>query len=917
MVVHCWESLIETAGALSPLLHGAVRNFLIQIEGAAVVQGQTVLVRAFVQGSADSQPPQRVVLKVRNSDWQAVRHCDGKLKAIQATFLNESPFPLLDVSGPESVLISTLRLDQGELIQVAEVFSGGFAGWKQAITVLYKTSVPIHTAWTLDWDPKVTKYLQTQDPSLKVVKNIDDFEELGPDDQFHLQADAFDLWWLRAYARRPATIITVSAPCPSWSAAAGARGLQTREGNLLLQLAGICGAIEAPLVLLEQVGNFSRHSDFQLVSEAWERAGYVRRWYNTLDLQDFLPVSRARYLAVLQHRRCESSLLQIPGEAWTCTKRMNLAEADAILPHPQPLHKSLILSQDLLDKYLDPCLIPSSRSRGRSQHPASFRIRQSDGVATCFMARYGSQHLLPQELLASKGLMGCLFSDEHCVRFFSPPEISILHGMQATLWVDQDSSLNYQVAGNAIAVPHALATLAIALKALGVPTGRSVASTVALAHEGRLKASNTAFLPVDEGWILCRHDVLRDRLLAALPRMSFNTRLQDPSSRELTLESPTGTLTVRVDRHVSLQTVSAHLGLHLLAEPEIAAASVQVSSLPAITAGAMHANAASNGMFSAVSETGLSVASTSTALTCMHVLEACQHEVAPGWTCALYGVEGTRVDDVLVPPPICLIVPEQIGQPLIDFALTTAQIPEMVIERFNEGFGWEVSAEVSDLVRLTFPAQLLRPLGWRAVFLRLAPLQQGPIYRQAPMAIEIRPSVAQPLMPPSELHQLQALWLFRAQLCNCGLAKFGLSVEVQVVHQPVWRGSLLGSVTLGEVERMWNAAFLACALPEACRVHTGPFAYAPDVPIARLHSSERRVYRSRCSGRLVLTVHPELRGGGAKVDTKAWAATKVATVCLAQGMPLTAAPAFAEQLVAQCANKKLEQALHAKGDSQA
>ena len=296
------------------------------------------------------------------------------------------------------------------------------------------------------------------------------------------------------------------------------------------------------------------------------------------------------------------------------------------------------------------------------------------------------------------------------------------------------------MAGNAIAVPHALATLAIALRALGVPTGQSVASTVALAHEGRLKASNTAFLPVDEGWILCRHDVLRDRLLAALPRMSFSTRLQDQSSRGLILESPTKTLTVRMDRHVSLQTVSAHLGLHLLAEPEMAAASVQVSSLPAITAGAMHANATCNGLFSAVSETGLSVASTSTALTCVQVLEACQHEVAPGWTCALYGVEGIRVDDVLVLPPICLIVPEQIGEPLIEFALTTVQIPEMALERFNEGLRWEVSAEISDLVQLTFPAQLLRPLGWRAVFLRLAPLQQGPIYRQAPMAIEIRPS---------------------------------------------------------------------------------------------------------------------------------------------------------------------------------
>ena len=679
MVNSSWRSLLETANGLTPWLHGDVRNFLLQTEGEASIHGSVSRIRAFVQSPFSTQAPCKVVLQLRTADLQVVRRSAGLVKAIQAVLQDESPWPVLDVSGPDAVLVTTVQMDVGEQIRVAEVFSGGLAGWSQAIAVLHDAKIPVHTEWTLDWDPQVVKYLQMQKPEVKVLCKPQDLDTLTVDEVPHLQVDAYETWWMRMQTLRPIQLMTISAPCPSWSGAAKARGLQTREGGLLLQLAGVCGSLAIPLVLIEQVEGFSKHPDFPAVSSAWEEAGYIRRWSNTLDLMDCLPVSRRRYLAVMQHRSCPHSALPLPGEAWTSAPRMTLAQAEVIFPLPKPIRKPLIPTQEILDKYLDPSLLPKSRARGQALQPANYRLRSPHSVATCFMARYGSQDCLPQELLETRGLMGCLFTDHQQVRFFSSAEISAMHGMQNTLWISQDVALNNQVAGNAIAVPHALAALGYALRACGVATRMSISETVALAHHGRLTAANSAFLPLDDGWILCRYDRLRDRLIAALPRMSFRSPLAGQASRLHVFVDPEGCQEVTVDMYASLEAVMAHLGLtpqrdeHCIGDP------VQVAELPRVHSCGMHKDAASNGMTTILTTGGRFVVTARSPLTCLQVLEACQDEPDHNRTCALYAIDDTRQGDVFRLPAICIAVHENLHLPNLDFVLSSKQVATLAI----------------------------------------------------------------------------------------------------------------------------------------------------------------------------------------------------------------------------------------------
>ena len=520
MVEPEWRRLRSICTDLSPLLHGDVRNFLIEPYGPANVSGAITWIRATILGDSVGHAT-TIALKIRTSDWTAVKHSTCALKALQARLQDEPPCPVLDLTGPDAVLVAALQVERGEQLQVAEVFCGGFSGISQAITLLHKAAVPIHTAWRLDWDPLVQPYLCAQVPNLCVASSLSELDEAQPHQELLLQANADDNWWISTFARCPIDILASSAPCPAWSSAGRARGLRSGEGCLLLRMADVCSALEIPAVLIEQVANFPRHEDFGAVMAGWKEAGYTCKWSQTLDLLDVLP---GCFLAVLVHTSALSCGELLP-QSWSKGKRPTLASAQIVLPLPQALLKPLIPSHEVLSMYADPALVPNPRGRARPQAPLHFRVKKKEDTATCFMARYTKQHELPLSLLRQNGLMGCLLSDGDHLRFFSSAEISCLHGMHEPLWISGSTEANMQVVGNSISVPHAMAGLFFALQALGYDKGCSLADRIDLVLQGRMQAGNSVFLPAEDGWLLIHQDKLSARLAQAMPSLALTARL--------------------------------------------------------------------------------------------------------------------------------------------------------------------------------------------------------------------------------------------------------------------------------------------------------------------------------------------------------------------------------------------------------
>ena len=268
-----WARVEAEACKLSPWLCGDIRYFVFEPFGEAICRGPTTLTRAKLWGSGMTEPV-TVVVKLRSSDWNVAKHVEGSLKALQAVLMNESPEPVLDVSGEESVIVAAVNMVKGEQIQLAELFCGGFAGISQAAALLYSAGLPIHVAWRLDWDPLIQPYLETQDPSLRFVHNHAGLTDVETGQEFVVQGDAASVWWMSAFLHRPTNAIALSTPCPPWSGAGRARGLDSPEGRLLERMVAVCQVAGVRYVLLEQVENYPRHPHFRKVQGARSLSPY-------------------------------------------------------------------------------------------------------------------------------------------------------------------------------------------------------------------------------------------------------------------------------------------------------------------------------------------------------------------------------------------------------------------------------------------------------------------------------------------------------------------------------------------------------------------------------------------------------------------------------------------------------------------
>ena len=713
-----WQRLTKLSSPGNPLLGLGCINCQVRIEGAANECGPVTWIRAST--AVDGEPATKVALKLRTQDWYWVQQATGTLKVLQAKCFNADTTPVLDVTDVASTIVAILPMENHTTIAVAELFCGGFSGWAQACYVLHRHKLPLHMSWKLDNDEEVIPYLQTQQPNLHVIGPDDEFE-LPENSCIHLKADVNDSWWHRILAARYPMLIAVSAPCPAWSTAGFQRRLTSPEGQLLLRSADVCGAAEIPYVVLEQVEGFMKHADYSFVISAWATAGYVVAWQATLDLLDLLPTSRRRFLAVLIHRRVAQRPM-VPAVAWTKHRRPTLASAFAIFTHPPDVLKPLILSNEVLDRYLDPELVPCRPGYARSPLPQSYRLRTPEGVASCFLARYTQQHELPAKLLRDKGLFGCLLRDGSRVRFFSQAEVASLHGAVSPQLITRQLSCDMRILGNCIAVPHAIAAISHALQLMQVPGAMDKADAVQVCLANRLHAQNTSFVPSPEGWVLCTHEQLPGVLLqlSARPPRDLIPRL---SQLFVTVQLCTDTQahSLQTSAMLTSQDVCLHLGVEMRIPPPQQHVSTvcSVQALPTLLDIGWHGiRPDTDKCTSILAESGHFVVERAMTLAWPQIAAvaaaACPN---PKDSLALFSMSGCRQETADRLPAVVLAAAEGTDDLLLDLQLSTADTAQLNLIVQDALIELCVPASLTTLLRLTFPRHLLLPLGWDWVVL--------------------------------------------------------------------------------------------------------------------------------------------------------------------------------------------------------
>ena len=347
-------------------------------------------------------PPtsEKVLVKLSEAMFQAVARQSRTLRILQAEVIQGLQGPIIDTTSGRAVVAGAAPTRQDTVLEISEVFCGGFNGWSQGVQVLRSFGYDCCVKWLLDTDETCYEGTRQLHPAVHKAYTQADLEQASQGDApVFVCASLEHVWWAQGPALTSPQILCASPPCQPWSQGGTGSGLESQDGQLVLHLLGQLAFLQVPIVLIEQVPAFRSHPHFPAVREAWIEAGYQERWFGTMDLVECAPVSRNRFLLLLVRDDVPSPNLVF--EKPVLPPRPTLGSFDC-LPDQQPLGmlEACRLSPEVLQMYMDPWFMPPSRHpQGRQQTPRGLRLRGLGDRAPTFLAQYHFQHELSPRVL--------------------------------------------------------------------------------------------------------------------------------------------------------------------------------------------------------------------------------------------------------------------------------------------------------------------------------------------------------------------------------------------------------------------------------------------------------------------------------------------------------------------------------------
>eukprot|EP00438_Fugacium_kawagutii_P011167 Skav227741 [mRNA] locus=scaffold3513:164136:168659:+ [translate_table: standard] len=405
-------------------------------------------------------------------------------------------------------------------ISVVEMFAGGFAGWKMAWTTLQPRIPKDIKTLAIDNDVKACQtYAITHDASyLPRQTNIDEtvFDRFANHAIWH--QDIEDNEVQMAITKIAPEVVSISAPCPPWSGAAGSEGLFRQEGQLLMKALLLCRTARPKIIAVEQVAKFHAHKHKAMIMQTIRFMGYRLCWQKVLDMSHHSQTNRSRWLAILVR---VTETVPLPLKHWPATKQTIPQSVLKLSAHD--LHR-LIVDDSVISIASNPQMKHGAQHM-TPQQVFNSRITKPQDTAPCFMAQYGNQHRLPERLLTESGYFGHFLMDnlneEELIRFWHPAEAALIHGIMNKYWVDADFPTAWKIVGNCIGTPHALYVLSNVLEYFGMSV--SMEELFDEYHTRKMTAQQCALVDTPQGQMLLpRNADLADETKANIQQLYEN-----------------------------------------------------------------------------------------------------------------------------------------------------------------------------------------------------------------------------------------------------------------------------------------------------------------------------------------------------------------------------------------------------------
>eukprot|EP00438_Fugacium_kawagutii_P036587 Skav223939 [mRNA] locus=scaffold1465:226335:229127:+ [translate_table: standard] len=360
----------------------------------------------------------------------------------------------------------SMQMPVGRAIHLLEMFSGGFGGWKSAVGFLERVLDQIHVDTVATEQSAIMAMSYAISHSANMIKSdrAISHDMFSAGSKWVVCADIQDLQWQEAAAHWQVDVCSVSSPSPPWSGASSAAGLKTEQGRLLIEAILTCRFFRPHFILIEQVHGFASHPDRCIVEKTLHFCGYRILWQKVLNVNTMLKTSRPRWLAVAQRIHSPVVNMSIPRFHMNMPPRSGFTE---VMDLSMATRDSMYLSDEVVRIATDKDYLAT---RGHERSMTAEEILQSrtyDVAATTpiFMAKYGTQHLLPQEYLKTNKYYGHFCKDDlapHGARHWHPMEVAIKHGLIYPLFLFEDDEMSWLLLGNMITPVHALIPLMMA-----------------------------------------------------------------------------------------------------------------------------------------------------------------------------------------------------------------------------------------------------------------------------------------------------------------------------------------------------------------------------------------------------------------------------------------------------------------------
>ena len=338
-------------------------------------------------------------------------------------------------------------LDSGAVVRNAEMeepfrvldLFAGIGGWSDAVSAVWGE----HTT-AIEIDGEKAKAL-SHTTGLPLLSKVNERVR----GSFIFAGDVFDLQWLKSTWHG----LLWSSPCVSWSRAGYAAGLNSKEGMTLLRALGLLAWIRPKAAVGENVAAVVGHQHFVVVQEIALWLLGVRLTYKILDLQDWAAMERKRVFLYLGLKA--PAVLAVGVLPFNRRKAAKAVIADeeglqsATVP---PEVVSLLQEVDLLPK--------TNRCRLRVGYVKDdvIKARIEYGILPVIMASYRKQHLLPRDLLCTKGLFTFLVKEDgdEFPRYLDFFEAARHLGFGMQLHLPADDFMAMHAVGNAMAPVQAV-----------------------------------------------------------------------------------------------------------------------------------------------------------------------------------------------------------------------------------------------------------------------------------------------------------------------------------------------------------------------------------------------------------------------------------------------------------------------------